>query len=148
MSTLNFQSENSYISTGRDWLSCNLAVVYKMCTGMDSLTSLSVRAVNGTIPAFHIVCPQTPPLKSGKRVWCSERHFLSHGAESNGIKNVIIAFHVHCTAGILDLVLNDVITYIYAFCNLIRALRSGSCDKKSRSEHQTLFLAHAGRGWA
>ena len=52
MSTLNFQSENSYISTGRDWLSCNLAVgIYKMCSGMDSLTA--VRAVNGTIPALH-----------------------------------------------------------------------------------------------
>ena len=42
----------------------------------------------------------------------------------------------------LDLVLNCyVITYNYAFCNLIRALNSGSCptpfDKKARSEHQT-----------
>ena len=34
----------------------------------------------------------------------------------------------------------------YTFCNLIRALRSGSCDKKSRSEYQTLFLAPAGEG--
>ena len=34
-----------------------------------------------------------PSPKSGKRVWCSERLFLSHGAWSNGIKNVIIAFH-------------------------------------------------------
>ena len=34
-----------------------------------------------------------------------------HGAGLNGVKNVIIAFpvHVHCTAGILDLVLNDVL---------------------------------------
>ena len=32
----------------------------------------------------------------------------------------------------------------YAFCNLIRALRLESCDKKSRSEHQTLSLVHAG----
>ena len=43
-------------------------------------------------------------------------------------------------------------TYNYVFCKLIRALRSESytapCDKKSCSEHQTLFLAHAGRGWA
>ena len=31
---------------------------------------------------------------------------------------------------ILDLVLDDVIAYNYAFCNLIRALRSESCDKK------------------
>ena len=35
----------------------------------------------------------------------------------------------------------------YAFCNLIRAFRSGSYpvpfDKKSHSEHQTLFLARA-----
>ena len=66
------------------------------------------------------------------------------------MKNVIIAFpmHVHCTAGILDLVLDDVIAYNYVFCNLIPALRSGSYDKKSRSEHQTLFLPYAGRGWA
>ena len=37
--------------------------------------------------------------------------FLVHGAGSNGVKNVIIAFpvHVHCTAGILDLVLDDVL---------------------------------------
>ena len=33
-----------------------------------------------------------PSPKSGKRVWCSERLFLSHGVGSNGIKNVIIAF--------------------------------------------------------
>ena len=67
----------------------------------------------------------------------------------NGVKNVIaFPVHVHCTAGILDLAFNDVITYNYAFCNLIRALRLGSCDKKSRSEHETLFLARAGRGWA
>ena len=26
--------------------------------------------------------------------WCSERLFLSHGAGSNGVKNVIIAFPV------------------------------------------------------
>ena len=44
-------------------------------------------------------------------------------------------------------------TYNYAFCNLIRSLRSGSypapCDKKSCSEHQTLFLAHARKSvWA
>ena len=40
-----------------------------------------------------------------------ERHFLSHGAGSNGVKNVIIAFpvHMHRTAGILDLVLDDVL---------------------------------------
>ena len=36
---------------------------------------------------------------------------MSHGAGSNGVENVIIAFpvHVHCTAGILDLVLDDVL---------------------------------------
>ena len=33
-----------------------------------------------------------PSLKSGKRVWCSERHFMSHGAGPYFIKNVIIAF--------------------------------------------------------
>ena len=32
----------------------------------------------------------------------------------------------------------------YAFCNLIRALRSESCDKKSRSGHQTLSLVRVG----
>ena len=45
-----------------------------------------------------------------------------------------------------------VIAYNYAFCNLIRAFRSGSYpapfDKKSRSEHQTLFLTRARRVWA
>ena len=48
---------------------------------------------------------------------------MSHRAGSNGIKNVIIAFsvHMHCTAGILDLVLDDVIAYNNALCNLIRA---------------------------
>jgi len=35
--------------------------------------------------------PRLSP-KSGKRVWCSERHFLSHGAGPYFIKNVIIAF--------------------------------------------------------
>ena len=53
----------------------------------------------------------------------------------------------------LDLVLDCyVIANNYAFCNLIRAFRSGSYpapfDKKSRSEHQTLFLARAERLWA
>ena len=38
-----------------------------------------------------VSCPDPSP-KSGKRVWCSERLFLSHGAGSNGVKNVIIAF--------------------------------------------------------
>ena len=33
-----------------------------------------------------------PSPKSGKRVWCSERHFLSHGAGQCFVKNVIIAF--------------------------------------------------------
>jgi len=33
-----------------------------------------------------------PFLKIGKRVWCSERHFLSHGAWPYFVKNVIIAF--------------------------------------------------------
>jgi len=33
-----------------------------------------------------------PSTKSGKRVWCSEQHFLSHGAGSYLIKNIIIAF--------------------------------------------------------
>ena len=36
---------------------------------------------------------------------------MPHGAGSNGVNNVNIAFpvHVRCTAGILDLVLNDVL---------------------------------------
>ena len=29
-----------------------------------------------------------PDLQSGKRVWCSERLFLSHGAGSNSVRNV------------------------------------------------------------
>ena len=33
-----------------------------------------------------------PSLKSGKRIWCSERQFLSHGAGPYFVKNVIIAF--------------------------------------------------------
>ena len=33
-----------------------------------------------------------PSPKSGKRVWCSERQFLSHGAGPYFVKNVIIAF--------------------------------------------------------
>ena len=41
-------------------------------------------------------------------------------------------------AGILELVLDDVITFNYAFCNLIRALKSGSCDKNSCSEPDPL----------
>ena len=32
-----------------------------------------------------------PPPKSRKRVWCSERHFLSHGGQY-GIENVTITF--------------------------------------------------------
>ena len=52
----------------------------------------------------------------------------------------------------LDLVLDCyVIAYNYAFCNLIRALSSANYpapfDKKSRSEHQTLFFARVGRVW-
>ena len=31
-----------------------------------------------------------PSLKSGKRIWCSERHFFSHGAGPYFIKNVKI----------------------------------------------------------
>ena len=75
------------------------------------------------------------------------------------VKNVIIAFpvHMHCTAGILDLaiVLDDIIAYNYTFCNLIWALRSESCDKKSLgiTEHETnggqmsnlLWLASSGK---
>ena len=33
-----------------------------------------------------------PSPKSGKRVWCSERQFLSHGAGPYFVKNIIIAF--------------------------------------------------------
>ena len=45
-----------------------------------------------------------------------------------------------------------VIVYNYTLSNLLQALRLGSCpaqcDMKSRSEHQTFSLAHAGRVWA
>ena len=37
--------------------------------------------------------PQTLP-KSRKTVWCCERHFLSHGAGPNGVKNGIITFYI------------------------------------------------------
>ena len=43
------------------------------------------------LPTCLVSCPDPSP-KSGKRVWCSERLLLSHGAGSNGVKNVIIAF--------------------------------------------------------
>ena len=55
--------------------------------------------------------PRPLPRKVEKRVWCSERHFLSLGVGLNSVKNVIIAFpvHVYRTAGILDLMLDDVL---------------------------------------
>ena len=49
----------------------------------------------GLIPRpWVVLCPDPP--KSGKRVWCYEWLFLSHGAGSNGVKNVIIAFPMYC----------------------------------------------------
>ena len=39
----------------------------------------------------HSLVPR-PSLKSGKRVWCSERQILSHGVGPYFVKNVIIAF--------------------------------------------------------
>ena len=39
-----------------------------------------------------VSCPDPPE----KQVWCSEQLFTSHGAGLNGIKNVIIAFPMHC----------------------------------------------------
>ena len=58
-------------------------------------------------PYLHVVlCPDPPHMckreglvfwatswKVQKRVWCSERLFLSHGAELNGVKN---AFPMQC----------------------------------------------------
>ena len=41
--------------------------------------------------AQHSLVPRPSP-KSGKRVWCSERQFLSHGAGPYFVKNVMIAF--------------------------------------------------------
>ena len=75
--------------------------------------------------------------KEGLVFWVT---FLVTWSGAYSVENVIIA----CTACILVLVLDcHVIAYNYVFCNLIWALRSGSCDKKSCSEHQTLFLVHA-----
>ena len=44
------------------------------------------------ILAFWSSLVPRPSPKSGKRVWCSERQFLSHGAGPYFVKNVIIAF--------------------------------------------------------
>ena len=46
----------------------------------------------GRLTVFRLVSYPDPSQKSGKKVWCSERLFLSHEAGSNDIKNVIIAF--------------------------------------------------------
>jgi len=53
-----------------------------------SKLSLVPRPQTNTIPSL---IPRPSP-KSGKRVWCSERHFLSHGVGPYFIKNVITAF--------------------------------------------------------
>jgi len=37
-----------------------------------------------------VILVPRPSLKSEKRVWCSEQHFLSHGAEAYFIEKVII----------------------------------------------------------
>ena len=48
-------------------------------------------------PLWVVLCPDPPlpPPKSGKRVWCYEWLFLSHGAGLNGVRNVIIAFPMY-----------------------------------------------------
>ena len=55
---------------------------------------------------------------------------------------------MHCTVGILDLVLDDIIAYNYnyAFCNLIRALRLGSCDKEKVVQNTRPSFSHVWRG--
>ena len=88
-----------------------------------------------TSPSILVSCPDPPEKrKEGLVLWTT---FLVTWVGSNGIKNVIIAFPIHCMhirsrAQLLRHCIN------YAFCNLIWALRLGSCDMKSRSEHQTL----------
>ena len=68
--------------------------------------------------------------------------FLVTWGGSNDIKNVIIAFPMHCMHMCS---IAYIIAYNYAFCNLIQVLRSGECDMKSHSEHQTLSLARPER---
>ena len=46
--------------------------------------------INAMAISIRSLVPRPSP-KSGKRVWCSERHFLSHGAGPYFVKNVIIA---------------------------------------------------------
>jgi len=62
-------------------------------------TVLYRRCLSVHVPPFlgfrdkflHSLVPRPSP-KRRKRVWCSERHFLSHGAGPYFVKNVIIAF--------------------------------------------------------
>ena len=49
-------------------------------------------AVLGELGWYSCSLLPRPSPKSRKRDWCSEQLFLSHGAGSNGIKNVIITF--------------------------------------------------------
>ena len=65
------------------------------CTEGDSVLSgkknfwPSFSVISNSYPSL---VPRPSPKKSGKRVWCSEQHFLSHGVELYFVKNVIIAF--------------------------------------------------------
>ena len=54
-----------------------------------------------------------------------------------------MAFPMHCTHPRSHTRVY-IIAFYYVFCNLIRALRSGNYDKKSRSEHQTLLTGGSG----
>ena len=63
---------------------CTRWTIFKMFDDLDfSIASDCTRVVT------------CPALKSRKRVWCSEQHFLAHGVGLNGVKNVTIAL-LHC----------------------------------------------------
>ena len=87
--------------------------------------------------ASYSLVPRSHPWKAGRG--SGVQNGLSHGAGFNGIKNVIIASSMHCMYTESHTWLPASLHIInYTFCNLIWALRSGSCDVQEKSEHQTL----------
>jgi len=75
-------------------LHCNLVCVICVCYLRSHCNLVCVILVQVQISPYtmqiSLVLRLSP--KSGKRVWCSERHFLSHGVGPYFVKNVIIAF--------------------------------------------------------
>ena len=82
------QSSSVHLDT---WSIIDLTTL--VATFLDSSKQLGPPCIS--LQRYIVSCPDPFP-KSGKRVWCSERLFLSHGAGSNGVINVIIAFPMHC----------------------------------------------------